>query len=264
MKKKITLFVFLCACFTVLHAQFNSRNPRIMSYRDYVLPGASIEAGLGIGMVNALTDIASSRPNQQSSWLDIYPNGFSPGISLYGRYHSGRSWAVRSTFSALMLRGDDAWSPESAIAERGKSFTNNLFELAAYGEYFLPRKIADPKSYLKVLWFDIYLFAGMSAFYHNPDINGPVIDDYDYELLNAGDLYNNWQFAIPFGAGLKWTVNRNWVLGVDLNFRYTFFDYLDGFRRPYSTRYDHFFSTGFNVGYIIQSRDRDTNRIVTR
>lgn len=236
-----------------------SRNTRQMNYRDFVLPGPHWEAGVSLGVANAITDIASSRPGQQASLFDVDARGTMPALAVYGKYHTGRLVAFKSSFSAIWIKGNDIWSPEIEIADRGKSFSNTIYEASLLGEFYLPRSITNVKRDFRYFWLDLYFFSGVNVFYHDPKLTGPVIDDYDEVIINASNLYNNYQMAIPIGAGLSVNLYNRWIIGLDFNFRYTFFDYLDGFRRPYSNRNDYYFNGNFNVGYIISSKPRRSN-----
>lgn len=247
-----------------LAPQTYTRNPQQLNYRNFVLPGPLFEFGLGIGASNSLTDIASSRVGEQASMTDIYSQGMMPALSVYGRYHSGRLFAFKSTFTTLMLKGDDRWSSEIGIIDRNKSFTNRLYELSMMGEIYLPRRYSNPKQDFQFSWVDFYLFSGLNAFYHDPEVEGPFIDDYDRELLTSDNLYNNFQVAIPIGAGLTLNLYNRWTIGLDFNFRYTFFDFLDGFKRPYSNRNDFYFTSNINLGYIINSDSRRSNKIARK
>ncbi len=266
MKFKSTFLFFLFALSSVAlvkaqstGTQTSTRNTRQMNYRDFVLPGSQWEAGLSLGAANAITDLASGRPGEQASLFDFDARGTMPALAVYGRYHTGRLFAVKSSFSAIMLKGNDIWSPEIEIVERGKSFSNTVYEASLLGELYLPRSITNLKRDFRYFWLDLYLFSGVTAFYHDPELTGPVIDGYDEAIINANNLYNNYQIAIPMGAGLSVNLYNQWTIGLDFNFRYTFFDYLDGFRRPYSNSNDYYFTGNVNVGYIISSKPRRSN-----
>ncbi|MFW5758681.1 MAG: DUF6089 family protein, partial [Bacteroidota bacterium] len=150
------------------------------------------------------------------------------------------------------------------VVTRGKSFTNTVFEGSMHGELYMPRNHNQPKKDIRQNYMDTYIFSGLSLFYHNPQLSGEIIDDYDQALMNQTNTFADLQVAIPIGAGVKWNINHQWHMGLEFNFRYTFFDYLDGFTRPYSPQNDHFFTTKLNVGFITKSKTRPHNRVVSR
>jgi Domain of unknown function (DUF6089) len=89
-----------------------------------------------------------------------------------------------------------------------------------------------------------YFFSGLGVFHYNPyvifgDKNEKV---YLQPLGTEGQglpeypdrkMYKLTQVLIPFGAGLLWTVNDKWLLGIEFRQNFTFTDYLD----DVSTRY---------------------------
>lgn len=268
MKKRfiIVFTLTLVLSFFSLMAQthMERKNQPRLNYRSFLTPGPQVELGLYVGAANAMTDIGASSYQQQASMFDVYSRGMSPSVAVYTRYKPNERLGLRANLSASMIRGNDRWSPEIEVVNRGKSFTNNIYELAVVGEYYLPKGFKKPKQDFRFNWLDFYVFAGAAGFYHDPMVFGPIIDEYDRKLLESDDVVKNFQFAIPMGLGLKWNIASEWTIGLDFNFRYTFFDYLDGFRRPYSDRNDFYFTTGISIGYIFENNSRNTNRMITR
>lgn len=265
MTRIITLIlIFLAGLFIpeALSSQPNmgKRNNTKLSYRGFMMDGIRLEAGFSVGAANAMTDIAASEAKTQAAITDVYSRGMSPAVSAFARYRFNHTLALRASASAMMVRGNDKWSSDIQVVNRGKSFSNNILEMSLVGELYMPRRFHSPKQDFRLNVMDLYVFGGFSVFHHSPKLQGPVIDDYDYRIVNTPDIYDNWQLGVPMGAGIKWTFSRRWSLGLDFNFRYTFFDYLDGFRRPYSNRNDFFFTSNINVGFVIDSHQYESNR----
>jgi hypothetical protein len=225
-----------------------------LNYRGFNQQSTRWEAGFSLGVANAMTDIAPRKANTQATLTDVYIRGFSPAISLQTRYRFDQSFSMKLNLSAMMLKGNDKWSPDIDVVNRGKSFSNNLMEGSLLTEFYMPRRQFQFKKDIKYYVMDVFVFTGFSAFYNSPEVLGPIIDEYDRNLLESENLYRKIQFAVPLGLGIQWTLGSTWVLGFDMNFRYTFFDYIDGFKRPYSTRNDYFFSSNIGVGYILSSK----------
>ncbi|MFW6249007.1 MAG: hypothetical protein ACOC4J_04470 [Bacteroidota bacterium] len=269
MKRPIILLAFLSGIFCLagdLSAQAPMGKPSKMklNYRGYVMQTHRWEGGFSVGVANSMTDVASSQAGVQASMTDVYSRGLSPALAIYSRYRFGDLFAVRGNASALMLRGNDRWSTDLDVVNRGRSFTNTLFEAAAVGEIYMPKKRKNLKSEFSLNRFDLYLFGGVSAFYHSPDVKGAIIDEYDRSILEAENIYSKLQVGLPLGAGMQWLISNRWVLGMDFNFRYTFFDFLDGFKRPYSTRNDFFFTSNVSLGYVISSQSYQTGNSAAR
>jgi hypothetical protein len=230
-----------------------------MSYRGEMLQNNRWEAGFSLGVANAMTDIAAGTANTQASIMDVYSRGLSPAVSIHSRYRFGDPFSLRFNATALMLRGNDRWSSDIDVVNRGKSFTNTLMEGSLLAEFYLPRTRKKTNKDFTLQGLDFFLFTGLATFYHSPEVKGPIIDDYDQSLLNADNIYSQYQVAVPVGAGFLFKVGSRVIMGMDFSFRYTFFDYLDGFRRPYSTRNDFYFTSSLSLGYIISSKADRTN-----
>jgi hypothetical protein len=258
MKKSLIIFLlFILSSLVNTIAQqppMGRKSNMKLNYRGFMMQYTRWEAGISLGAANSMTDIAARQAERQASILDFYPRGFSPSIGAHTRFRHNAAFAVKANAGALMLRANDRWSPNIDIVNRGKSFSNTLLEGSLLGELYMPKRDIKPKRDIRQSIMDLYFFTGLAFFYHSPKVQGPFIDEYDELISTSEYVYSNFQWAVPVGVGLQWTVGNRWVFGVDLNFRYTFFDYLDGFRRKYSNRNDFYFSTNFGIGYILKSK----------
>ncbi|MFP4289540.1 MAG: DUF6089 family protein [Bacteroidales bacterium] len=260
----ITILAFFYQSATAQYPNMGKKKKSQLSYRSFSLPGPKWELGFGVGAANSITDIAARQFQTQSSILDVNARGMMPSASVYARYHTGNIWAIKGNLNASMLRANDKWSPDIEVVNRGKSFTNTVFEGSMHGELYMPRNYNQPKRDIRQNYMDTYIFSGLSVFYHNPQLSGEAIDDYDQALMDQSNTYADLQLAIPIGAGMKWNINNQWHMGLEFNFRYTFFDYLDGFTRPYTPQNDHYFTTKLNFGFIAKSKTRPRNQVVSR
>jgi hypothetical protein len=234
------------------------------SFQSLVAPGPVLEAGIAVGAANAMTDISSNQSDIKISVYSINMNGISPAANAFVRYRFNELFAMKASLGALKLRGNDSWSRSQNVSDRGKFYHNNLYELAMLGEIYLPRNILNPRGEFRLNTLDFFLFAGASGFYHSPHLGGPILDEYDLVLQTDPNAYYKWQMAIPFGAGIKYTIANSFSLGVDFNLRYTFIDYLDGFTRPVTTGNDMFLTSKFNVGFILDDRRRQANHVANK
>ncbi len=264
--KKLLLFILSVSLLTCVSLSAQEVQPPMtgktgtqLNYRGFSMRYTRWEAGLLVAAANSMTDIAAKQAEKQASITDVYARGFSPAISLTSRYRFNQMFAFCWTAGAIMLRANDKWSSDIDIINRGKSYSNTLFEGAWLAEYYLPEGEIRTKADFSLDSRDFLFFTGLAVFYHSPKVKGPIIDDFDRNLLAADYLYNNYQLAIPVGAGIKWTLDNRWILGLEANFRYTFFDYLDGFKRPFSNRNDFYFTAGVNLGLIVHSKANKTN-----
>jgi hypothetical protein len=56
--------------------------------------------------------------------------------------------------------------------------------------------------------------------------------------VNYPEPYSRFQFAIPFGAGIKYRLDRQWDFGFEIGWRKTFTDYLDDVSGTYADKND--------------------------
>ena len=73
-----------------------------------------------------------------------------------------------------------------------------------------------------------YVFGGVAGFHHSPqgkDASGNYVDL--QALKTEGVSYSKFQFSIPFGAGVRYRINRQLDASFEIGFRKTFTGYLD-------------------------------------
>lgn len=132
-------------------------------------------------------------------------------------------WSFK--FSALhgKIRGEDAASSNLYQQQRNLSFHSSLTEASLQTEFnffnYIPG-VSKKK-------FTPYLFTGVSAVLFNPRTvyNGTEYDlaDYNTEAVD----YKTYAIAIPYGAGIKYNIVRNWNLIGEVGYRTALTDYLD-------------------------------------
>jgi hypothetical protein len=159
------------------------------------------ELGFGIGTFNYTGDLVRT-----------YNFAFSkPAVTVFHRLNLSKVVSVRTSITGGKVGASDKVNPLDAFAaKRAHSFNIFLLELSGVFEYhFLDWR--DQKRHLR---FTPYLFAGVGLF----SITGNAAKTAEY---------SNVQLSIPFGVGMKYVLNPNWYLALDLGIRKTFFDYLD-------------------------------------
>ena len=188
---------------------------------------AQLELGLRLGGGNYLGDLAPS--SIRGSFSETKVHG-----GLFLRYHFLESIALRAGANFGQVGSSDANSNSEGRVQRNLSFRSNIFE----GELSLeihPLGLFD---------FDLplspYFFGGIAAFKFNPQAE---LDGIWYDLQPLGtegqglegnpEKYQLVQLSIPAGAGLKFMINENWMVGGEFGFRKTFTDYLDDVSTEY-------------------------------
>ncbi len=150
------------------------------------------------------------------------------------QYDITRNFSVISNIMVMKIGASDQFNAPDLVF-RNLSFQSHVLEWNLLGEYtFLD--ITQKK-------FSPFVFAGIAVYHYDPyayDTLGRQV--YLHPLSTEGEglaqypdqkPYALTQFAIPFGAGIKFRVSENVVLAYEVGFRKTFTDYID----DVSTRY---------------------------
>jgi hypothetical protein len=144
------------------------------------------------------------------------------------QYDITRNFSAISNIMVMKIGASDQFNSPDLVA-RNLSFQSQVLEWNLLGEYTffdITRKAFSP-----------FVFGGIAVFHYNPyayDTLGRQV--YLRPLSTEGEglpqypdqkPYSLTQFAIPFGAGIKFRVSENVVLAYEVGFRKTFTDYLD-------------------------------------
>lgn len=159
------------------------------------------------------------------------PYTFDQSFFAFGagaQYDITRNLSVISNISLLKIGASDKFNNPDLVA-RNLSFQTHILEWNLMAEYTF-MDITDKK-------FSPFLFGGIAVFHFNPyayDTLGnkvflqPLSTEGEGLAAYPGQKpYSLTQFAIPFGAGIKFRVSENIVLAYEVCFRKTFTDHLD-------------------------------------
>jgi len=148
--------------------------------------------------------------------------------------------SARAGLTYGQITGDDSKAADQNDPEgkyrynRNMNFRNNIAELSVVGIFDL---IPNRNNYIKRPDLVPYLLAGVAGYAGNP--KGKYTDGNFVELQplkTEGVAYNRGGIAIPFGAGARYKLNKNFDLGFEIIFRKTFSDYLDDVSTVYVDR----------------------------
>jgi opacity protein-like surface antigen len=183
--------------------------------------------------------------------------GFNIGFTA--AYHFKPRWAVRGSLGYLLLRGSDEKSTKVSNRNRNLSFENGIIEASGVLMFdLLPAR----RNYRLRRKFNPYVFAGIAAAYSDPrakivttsstgattpvtynaTIDG-VTSTYTFAGVPVGlsqwvklrDLRTEGQstayspivISIPFGGGVRYKLTERIDIGLEINFRRSFSDYID-------------------------------------
>ena len=153
------------------------------------------------------------------------------------RLNLSNRWTVKASFYHGKLKGDDAKT--NAIVNRNLNFQSKINDISIVAEfswwdYFTGSK----KSY-----FTPYIFAGFSYFMFKPqNLDGVDLQPLGTEGQNVGfddrSPYALYSFALPFGLGVKYSINERIGLAFEWGLRKTLTDYIDDVSTTYADNPD--------------------------
>ncbi len=186
-----------------------------------------INANIYAGLANYQGDLQTQR-------FSITP--IKPAIGIGLSYQIMPRVAITGATYYMQLEGSDRYSNKKETLLRNLSFKTRILEVqinASYSFFNLSERKVTP-----------YIFAGFAAFHFNPyttSLTGEKI--YLQPLGTEGQgmtqypnrkEYKLIQMAIPFGGGIKTRVNDRLYLGIEMNLRKLFTDYLDDVSTSYA------------------------------
>jgi hypothetical protein len=155
------------------------------------------------------------------------------GVSL--NYELMEQVMLRGGFTYTIVGGADRFSDDDSLRARNLAFETKIAEFSLVGEYYF-FNLSDQK-------FSPYLFAGFAIFHFNPyDFNGSTQKIFLKPLSTEGQGLSQYpdrkpyaltQLALPFGGGIKYAINDNLRIGLELGMRKLFTDYLDDVSTTY-------------------------------
>jgi hypothetical protein len=210
--------------------------------------GPYSEAGVTIGPSNFLGDLGG-RLGKGTTFLK--DNNFPLTKLSFGLHYSyyPKDWlGVRLALNIGKLEGDDKiingkGGLEEARYNRGLSFKSSFVEAIVVGEVFptvfLEEDPADLYHKLRP-----YGVIGVGVFHFNPKavdpLSGQLVELRPLRLEGQGftqypdrKQYSLWQPNIPLGVGIKYWLNDNVTLGLEVIHRKTFTDYIDAVSTQY-------------------------------
>lgn len=191
----------------------------------------TLELGLLVGGSNYQGDLASSEFSVIAKQTDITFGGFL-------RYSFNESFAIKLQAVKTELKADDANSSLDFLKQRNLRFFSPLVDISLRTEWYPFTANAD---YQQVIL--PYVSLGASFFSFNPQA---VYRGTTYELQplttegqglasfpdrKPYQLYNG---SLLAGLGVKFLINEDITLGIDVSANYTFTDYLDDVSTTYA------------------------------
>ncbi|MGI4740605.1 MAG: DUF6089 family protein [Janthinobacterium lividum] len=227
MTKILTYSTALLAGFALLSSTQQASAQQFSKRKQYTSIGVSLNAMNYFGDLNPLTNFASFHAG------DTRPN---IGLNITHRFFPRVSGRFAVAYGRITAEDNTNANRDDINARyrytRNANFRSDIYEASAVVVVDL---IENRNNYLKRPDFVPYLFAGLAGFHHSPegkDQNGNYVDL--QPLATEGKTYSKFQFSIPFGAGVRYRINRNLDAAFEIGFRKTFTGYLDDVSGSYA------------------------------
>jgi hypothetical protein len=220
MTKFFTYSTAVLAGLALLGSTQHASAQQFSKRKQYTSIGVSLNAMNYFGDLNPATNFASFHLG------DTRPNF---GLNITHRFFPRVSGRFAIAYGRITAEDADNANPSDANARyrfaRNMNFRSDIYEASAVVVVDL---IENRNNYLKRPDFVPYLFGGVAGFHHSPegkDASGNYVDL--QPLKTEGKDYSKFQFSLPFGAGVRYRINRNLDASFEIGLRKTFTGYLD-------------------------------------
>tara|TARA_B100000497_G_scaffold111830_1_gene132207 strand:+ start:8157 stop:9071 length:915 start_codon:yes stop_codon:yes gene_type:complete len=186
------------------------------------------------------------------------PQAMKPSFGIITRYSPQQRLTIRLSAQYGQIEGRDDWY-EDRLA-RNLSFQSDLWDFTGALEYnfnTLDRRAKSGVIPYVYSGFSVFKFNPKAEFKYNPngqmaayltpgvyaelaDRNGEIVElqplgteGQETTEFNDRKRYALTQIAIPVGAGFKFKLSHNWIVGIDYGMRFTFTDYMDDVSETY-------------------------------
>ena len=229
----VTVFIFLSQA----DAQSSTRWKR---YR--------YELVAGIGVTNFLGELGGANKEGSNFLRDFEFSMTRPAINVGIRYKILEKLSAKVALTYGILRGDDKTTQEQFRHNRNLNFYAHIIEFSGQLEYSIIKEKVGHRYNLrrvrgvKGLKLNTYLFAGAAGFWFNPYGKNPETGKWvalqplgteGQGMVSTREKYSRFQFAVPFGIGFKYGIDKEWSVGVEFGARKTFTDYIDDVSTTY-------------------------------
>lgn len=193
---------------------------------------------LFLGIIILPITLSSQRGLELGGWLgtSFYSGDLNtklkitkPGIAggLLARFNFNHRVSVKSSLNYGKVGADDANSDNNFEKNRNLSFSSVLFDLSNVVEFNFFHYEHGHSTYNKTP----YIFGGFNVFHFNPkaELNGTKYNlrDFGTEGQSFDNQYGAINAGLVLGGGVKFDINKNVSINVDISTRFLFTDYLD-------------------------------------
>jgi hypothetical protein len=223
------------------HAQYFRESHYWKTYRN--------ELSVGLGLANFLGELGGRNQVGSPFIWDLELSQTRPAVSASYRYYVMRLFAVRFNATYGILAGNDNLTQEPFRYNRNLHFRSDIFEGSVRAEFHLYREevghvydLRGVKGNKSSRW-GLYAFVGAGMFHFEPKAQfnnvwvplRPLATE-GQGLENGPEPYENIQWCIPMGVGVRKAFSKQWSMGIELQYTKTFTDYIDDVSGSYFDR----------------------------
>jgi hypothetical protein len=198
------------------------------------------EVHFGLGANYFLGELGGANQIGTNFVRDLEISTTRPTITAGYRYNVSAYSKVRGSLFMGTLTGNDNLTLEPFRNNRNLHFRSRIVELSGIYEYYFNQEASGHRynirgvKGMRAKGLTYYAFGGIGLIYFNPKAlyNGQWValqplGTEGQGLPGGGRKYSRVTVVIPYGLGLRYAVNRDWRIGLELGMRKTFTDYLD-------------------------------------
>ncbi len=202
----------------------------------------------GVGATQFLGDVGGRDQIGSDFFFDLDAASTRYVVNLGLRYKISQYVSAKTGFSFGEIAGDDKFTKEPFRQNRNIHFRSPVVEWATQIEVSWMKESVGSRYKIRRVrgrgrkgsQVYVYGFAGVALLYMNPmaQYNGKwhalkPLHTEGQEFVPSRSEYSNWQFAIPFGIGMKYALDKNSSIGLEYGLRKTFTDYIDDVSTSY-------------------------------
>lgn len=178
--------------------------------------------------------------------LDAASTRYVVNIGL--RYKLSEYFAARTNLTFAEVYGDDAYTEEPWRNNRNIHFRSPVFEWSvtmegsfmreSTGSHYKIRRVRGRGKKGSQVY--VYGFVGVGLMFMDPHAKYEgtwfslrALRTEGQGFVPGREQYSNWQFVIPFGIGMKYTLDKRSSIGIEYGLRKTFTDYMDDVSTSY-------------------------------
>ncbi|MCU0360601.1 MAG: DUF6089 family protein [Bacteroidia bacterium] len=239
--------------------------PKVLAILFLLLLGDNLRAqwlwdfGGNVGASNYLGDIGGKEGPARAFVSDIQLSQTRWNIGGFARYRWKQNTSIRLALDYLRVQGDDKLSTNPPRMFRNFNFRNDIFDLAFTFHYFFFENNDLGRTYRYRNGMRLYFFGGLGTCMSNPKTLYQGSWVALQPLATEGKTYSKFFMNIPLGAGAYFTFNKKHRLGIELNYRFVFSDYLDDI----SGNYPKDPGDDYSRGLILRTNELDEATIAS-